>query len=148
VASILLFAVVSGAVVAWTADIVYAAIPAGFWIVFALVAVLALATAAPAAVVLRSIGSAGTFVTSVGLIILGNATSTGNLPAEYLPPWMQPLAEILPPGVAVRALRGATYFQDDGVARAFWVLGAWSVVPLVLIAVLDEVRRRHYARAA
>ncbi|WP_138733434.1 hypothetical protein [Modestobacter excelsi] len=77
-----------------------------------------------------------------GPVVLGNATSTGNLPAEYLPPWLHPLAEVLPPGVAVRALRGATYFDGDGVTRALWVLGLWSVVPLALIALLDAVRRR------
>jgi hypothetical protein len=140
--SILLFAVVSGALVAWAAAVLYAAVPAGYGIVALLVGLLALSVAATSALVLRTIGSAGTFVTSLGLVILGNATSTGNLPAEYLPPWLHPLAEVLPPGVAVRALRGATYFSDDGVARAIWVLGLWSVVPLALIALLDAARRR------
>jgi hypothetical protein len=142
VVSILLFAVVSGLLVAWAADVLYAAVPAGFGMVALLVGLLATAVAAPAAFLLRAIGSGGTFVTSLGLITLGNATSTGNLPAQYLPPWMAPLAHVLPPGVAVRALRGATYFADDGVARACWVLGLWAVVPLLLIAALDAFRRR------
>lgn len=139
--SIGLFAVVSALLVTWAATVLYAAVPAGFGTVAVLVGLLALSVAATAALVLRTIGSAGTFVTSLGLVILGNATSTGNLPAEYLPPWLHPLAEVLPPGVAVRALRGATYFADDGVTRALWVLGLWSVVPLALIALLDAVRR-------
>jgi hypothetical protein len=142
VLSLGLFALVSGALVGWAAAVLYAAVPAGFGQVTVLVGLLALSVGATAALVLRAIGSAGTFLTSFGLVILGNATSTGNLPAEYLPPWLQPLADLLPPGVAVRALRGATYFADDGVARAWWVLGLWSVVPLLLIAVLDAVRRR------
>jgi hypothetical protein len=145
VVSILLFAVVSALLVAWAADVLYAAVPAGFGQVALLVGLLALANAAPAALVLRAIGSAGTFVTSLGLVILGNAASTGNLPAQYLPPWLQPLAGVLPPGVAVRALRGATYFADDGVVRAYWVLGLWAVVPLLLIALLDVVGRRRAA---
>ena len=148
VLSILLFATLSGVLVAWAADVLFAAVPAGFGIVALLVGLLALAVAAPAALVLRAIGSAGTFVTSLSLIILGNATSTGNLPAQYLPPWMQPLSSVLPPGVAVRALRGATYFGDDGVVRALWVLATWAIVPLVLIAVLDAVRRRRQDRSA
>ena len=142
VVSILLFAVVSGLLVAWAADVLFAAVPAGFGTVALLVGLLALAVAAPAALVLRAIGSAGTFVTSLALVILGNASSTGNLPAAYLPPWLQPLSGVLPPGVAVRALRGATYFADDGVTRAYWVLGLWAVVPLLLIAGLDAFRRR------
>ena len=140
--SIGLFAVVSGTVVAWAAAELYAAVPAGYTLVAVLVGLLALSVAATSALVLRTLGSVGTFVTSLALVTLGNATSTGNLPAEYLPPWLHPLAELLPPGVAVRALRGATYFDDDGVARALWVLGLWSVVPLALIGVLDAVRRR------
>jgi len=140
--SILLFAVVSGLLVAWAADVLFDAVPAGFGTVALLVGLLALAVAAPAALVLRAVGSAGTFLTSLGLVILGNASSTGNLPAEYLPPWLEPLAGILPPGVAVRALRGATYFDGDGVGTALWVLGAWSVVPLLCIAALDAVGRR------
>ena len=143
--SIALFALVSGTLVAFAADVLFDAVPAGFGTVALLVGMLALATAAPAALVLRSIGSAGTFVTSLGLVILGNASSTGNLPAEYLPPWLAPLAGILPPGVAVRALRGATYFAGDGVAQALWVLAAWSVVPLLLIALLDAIGRRRRA---
>jgi hypothetical protein len=148
VLSILLFAAVSGVLVAWAAAVLFAAVPVGFGQVAVLVALLALATAAPAALALRVIGSGGTFVTSLGLVILGNATSTGNLPAEYLPPWLHPLAELLPPGVAVRALRGAAYFAGDGVHRAYGVLALWSAVPLLLIAVLDVVGRRRAARPA
>jgi hypothetical protein len=59
---------------------------------------------------------------------------------------MQPFSGILPPGVAVRALRGATYFEGDGVARAFVVLSIWSVVPLVLIGGIDAVSRRGASR--
>jgi len=145
VLSIVLFAVVSGVLVAWAADLLYGAVPAGFGTVAVIVGLLALAVAAPSALMLRTIGSAGTFVISLGLVILGNATSTGNLPAEYLPPWLHPLAELLPPGVAVRALRGATYFADDGVTRAYWVLGLWAVVPLLLIAGVDALARRRSA---
>jgi hypothetical protein len=47
----------------------------------------------------------------------------------------------------VRALRGALYFRDDGVAQAWFVLTAWTVVPLALIALLDALSRRRRARA-
>jgi hypothetical protein len=140
--SALLFAAASGVAVGLLADVAFGSVPAGFWTVTGLVALLALSIASTSALVLRLIGSAGTFVTSVGLLILGNATSTGNLPAEYLPGWLHPLASILPPGVAVRALRGVTYFEGDGVARAYWVLGLWCVVPALLILFIDGVARR------
>ncbi|WP_448642425.1 hypothetical protein [Geodermatophilus sp. URMC 63] len=140
--SALLFAGASGISASLLGEVAFASVPAGFWTVAGLVALLALSVAATAALVLRLLGAAGTFVTSVGLLILGNATSTGNLPAEYLPGWLEPLAGILPPGVAVRALRGVTYFEGDGVARALVVLGLWCVVPALLIALLDAAARR------
>jgi hypothetical protein len=146
--SIALFAAASGALTALAADRIYGAVPAGFGIAFAIVSLLALSVAATSAFVLRTVGSAATFLLSVTLITLGNATSTGNLPAEYLPPWMQPFSFVLPPGVAVRALRGATYFANDGVGRAVWVLGLWSVTPLLLIGLIDAVGRRRAARAS
>jgi hypothetical protein len=146
--SVVLFAGTSGALATVAADVLYDAVPAGFLVEFAVIALLALSVAATAALALRVLGSIATFVLSVALITLGNATSTGNLPAEYLPPWMQPLSAILPPGVAVRALRGATYFADDGVGRAVWVLALWSAVPLALIALVDVVGRRRQLRMA
>jgi hypothetical protein len=146
VLSIVLFALASGALAALAADVVYAAVPAGFGAVLGLVSLLALAVGATAALGMRVLGSAATFVLSVGLITLGNATSTGNLPAEYLPPVLHPLASILPPGVAVTALRGATYFDGAGVGTAVWVLALWSVVPLLLIALVDRLSRRRAAR--
>ena len=145
VVSIVLFAVVAGSIIGWLADVVYQALPAGFLLVSSIVALLATACGATAAVLFRLVGSAGQILTSIGLVIIGNATSTGTLPAQFLPPWMEPLAHVLPSGVAVRALRGATYFSDDGVREAWIVLGLWTVVPLLVIAGLDAVQRRRQA---
>ncbi|MEU2350490.1 ABC transporter permease [Modestobacter sp. NPDC049651] len=142
VLSIVLFAVLAGSIIGWLADVVYAALPAGFLLVSSIVALLATACGATAAVLFRLVGSAGQILTSIGLVIIGNATSTGTLPAQFLPPWMEPLAHVLPSGVAVRALRGATYFDDDGVRYAWIVLGLWTVVPLLLIGGLDALQRR------
>jgi hypothetical protein len=83
-------------------------------------------------------------VTSLGLVILGkrrHRQPPGAVPAAVA----AALAGVLPPGAAVRALRGATCFADDGVTRAYWVLGLWAVVPLLLIALLDAISRRRPA---
>ncbi|SDF54407.1 hypothetical protein [Klenkia brasiliensis] len=142
VVSIALFAVVAGALVALLADVVYAAVPAGPLVVGGVVALLAAACGATAALAFRLFGSAGQVVTSIGLVILGNATSTGNAPAEFLPGWMRPLADVLPSGVAVQALRGAAYFSDADLVRGLVVLGLWAVLPLLAIAGADLVARR------
>ena len=145
IVSIVLFALLGGSIIGWLADVVYAALPAGFWLVSSIVALLATACGATAAVLFRLVGSAGQVLTSIGLVIIGNASSTGTLPAQFLPGWMEPLAHVLPSGVAVRALRGATYFDDDGVRYAWVVLGLWTVVPLLVIGGLDAVQRRRQA---
>ncbi|MGY1812882.1 hypothetical protein [Blastococcus sp. SYSU D00820] len=137
-----LFAVAAGLLGAWLSVGVFGALPAGGWTVAGLVTLLALASGAAAALALRLLGGAGTFVATAVLLTIGAATSTGSLPAEYLPGWLEPLAGVLPPGVAVRALRGAAYLDGDGVGRAVVVLTLWCVLPFLLIAAVDAVSRR------
>jgi hypothetical protein len=42
--------------------------------------------------------------------------------------------------------RGATHVEDDGVRRAWLLLSLWTVVPLLLVAVVDVVARRRAGR--
>jgi hypothetical protein len=136
------FAAAAGLVGALLSVVAFDAVPARFWTVAGLVALLALACGAAAALALRLMGAAGTFVATAVLLTVGAATSTGSYPAEYLPGWLEPLAHVLPPGVAVQALRGAAYLSGDGVARAVVVLALWSVVPFLVIAAVDAAARR------
>ncbi|MGY1649863.1 hypothetical protein [Geodermatophilus sp. SYSU D01119] len=140
--SAVLFAVAAGLLGALLSVTLSGALPAGFWPVAGIVALLALACGSAAALALRLLGGAGTFVATAVLLTLGAATSTGSFPAQYLPGWLEPLASVLPPGVAVRALRGLAYLGGDGAGRAVWVLGLWCVVPLVMVAAADAVARR------
>ncbi|WP_409329060.1 hypothetical protein [Trujillonella humicola] len=143
--SALLFAAVAGVVGATLSVTVFDTLPAGWWTVAGLVALLALACGAAAALALRLLGAAGTFVATAGLLTVGAATSTGSYPAEYLPGTLEPLAHLLPPGVAVGALRGAAYLSGDGVGTAVVVLALWSVVPFAVIGALDAAGRRRPA---
>ncbi len=142
VLSAVLFAVAAGLLGALLSVTLTSAVPAGFWPVAGIVGLLALASGAASALALRLLGGVGTFVATAVLLTVGAATSTGSFPAEYLPGWLEPLASVLPPGVAVRALRGLAYLDGDGVGRAVWVLGLWCAVPLLLIALADAVSRR------
>ena len=143
--SAVLFAAAAGLVGAVLSVTAFDAVPAGFWEVAGLVTLLGLACGAAAALALRLLGAAGTFVATAVLLTIGAATSTGSSPAEYLPGWLEPLAHVLPPGIAVQALRGAAYLSGDEVGRAVVVLGLWSAVPFLLIAVLDAASRRRSA---
>ncbi len=145
-ASAVTFSLAAGVVIAWLIQPVFGALPAPFATTTAVVALLALAISVTTAALLRVFGPAGTFVASVVLLVLGNATSTGILPAQYLPSWLEPLASILPVGVAVRALRGAAYFDDDGLVTGLLVLTAWTVGAALVFAI--GIRRQQRARRA
>jgi hypothetical protein len=145
VVSAVLFAAVAGLVGAWLAVGAFDTVPAEFWSVAGLVALLALACGAASALALRLLGAVGTFLATAVLLTVGAATSTGSFPAEYLPGWLAPLADVLPPGVAVQALRGTAYLSGDSVTRGVVVLALWSVVPFLVVAVVDAVSRRRSA---
>jgi hypothetical protein len=136
------FSVGAGLVVAWLIQPVFGALPAPFWVTTAIVTMLALAISVTTAMLLKVFGSSGTFVASVVLLVFGNATSTGILPAQYLPGWLEPWASILPVGVAVRALRGAAYFDDDGLASGLLILGAWIVGAALIFVLSDRLKER------
>ena len=144
--SVALFAVLTGLLAAWLATGVLDALPAPFWPTAGLVSLLALATAAGAALLLRVLGSAGSWVASVLLLVVGNAAIGGTTPVQYLPEWLRVLAGVLPEGVAVRALRGLAYLQDDGVVRGVVVLLLGVALPVALLAAVDAVLRARQRR--
>ncbi|MGA5042260.1 ABC transporter permease [Streptomyces capoamus] len=142
IASMAAFAVASGIVVALVAHTAMNALPASFFIVALLVGLLAWASAAATGVLLRLFGPVGMPVASVVLLILGNATSGGILPATFLPAWLSPLAQVLSPAAAIRGLRGAAYFHNAHVIGSLLTLAAWVVGSLALQYVLDRLAAR------
>lgn len=149
-ASVLVFCALAGLVVAWLLQPVFGALPAPLPTTALLVGLLALAVAGTTMALLQVFGPAGTFIAAVTLLVFGNTTSTGILPAQYLPGWLEPLTGILPVGVAVRALRGAAYFGNDGMAIGVLVLAAWAVGAATVFVAGDLVqgRRRHARQVA
>ena len=148
VASMTAFAIASGVLIALIAHTGFGAIPASFGMVALLVGLLAWATAAGTGVLLRVFGPLGMSVASIVMLILGNATSGGILPTTFLPAWLSPLAQILPPAAAVRGLRGAAYFHNADLANALSTLAIWVAVCLALQYVLDRVAARRSTPAA
>ncbi len=136
-ASMTVFAAASGVMVALIGRQALGALPATFTVVVAVVGLLAMATAAAAGVLMRLCGPVGMPVASIVLLIFGNATSGGILPPSYLPPWLFPLSQVMPPAAAVRALRGASYFHDAHVASGLVTLGSWALGCLATQYALD-----------
>ncbi|KOV60614.1 hypothetical protein ADK64_30135 [Streptomyces sp. MMG1121] len=142
VASMLVFSAASGVVVALIAHTGFSALPGSFAVITLVVGLLAWASAAAAGLLLRLFGPLGMPVASVVLLILGNATSGGILPATFLPAWLAPLASVMPPAAAVRGLRGAAYFHDTHLADAIGTLALWALGCLTVQYALDRVATR------
>lgn len=145
VASMTVFATASGIMVALIGHQAFGALPASFTTVAAVVGLLAMATAAAAGVLMRLFGPLGMPVASVVLLIFGNAASGGILPPTYLPPWLLPLAQTMPPAAAVRALRGASYFHSAHLDGALLLLAAWTLGSLAIQYALDLRATRRLA---
>ncbi|WP_369386692.1 ABC transporter permease [Streptomyces sp. CG1] len=142
IAGMAAFAVASGVTVAAIACLGLDAIPAPFATVAAVTALLAFALAASAGLIMRACGPAGVPLASIALLILGNASSGGILPPQYLPAWLAPLAYAMPPGIAVRALRGASYFHEAHLAAGLALLACWTAACLTAQYALDRTARR------
>ena len=113
--SISIFALVAGPTVALIAGSSgFTVLPGSFAANTSVIILLAAAASAGTLLLMRIGGQAGTLLASLVVLILGNATSGGILPAAYLPGWLRPFSEILPPGVGLRAIFGESYFHGDG----------------------------------
>ncbi|KPI20660.1 hypothetical protein OK074_7574 [Actinobacteria bacterium OK074] len=141
-ASLALFGVVGGLLVATIAGSTgFNALPGPFLPLVVVIALMGAAVGATTMVLLRVFGPAGVSLASILMLILGNSSSGGIMPAAYLPAWLRPLSEILPVGVGVRAMQGLSRFQDDGLARALVILPVW-VLGAALVLYLKDVYRR------
>ncbi len=144
--SLLIFGALGGVMVALVAGQAFHALPGPFLGIAGLVALMATASGGATMALVRLLGPAGVSVSSVLLLILGNASSGGILPAAYLPAWLHPLHAVLPVGVGVRAIQGLAYFRQDGLGTAIVVLTAWTAL-CAAVVYLRDVRPGRTARA-
>ncbi|MFF8027439.1 ABC transporter permease [Streptomyces sp. NPDC007896] len=146
-ASLALFGVAGGVLVAVIAGSTgFGALPGPFLPLALVVALMGAAVGATTMVLLRLFGSAGVSLASILLLILGNSSSGGIMPAAYLPAWLRPLSEILPVGVGVRAMQGLSRFQDDGLTRALVILPLWVLGAAAVLYLKDVFRRETPSR--
>jgi hypothetical protein len=135
--SLLIFGALGGVMVALVAERAFHALPGPFAGIAGVVALMAMAAGGATMALMRLFGPAGVSLSSIVLLILGNASSGGILPADYLPGWLHPLHAILPVGVGVRAIQGLAYFGHDGLALGITVLTVWIVACAVVLYLRD-----------
>ncbi|MFB7651580.1 MULTISPECIES: ABC transporter permease [unclassified Streptomyces] len=145
-ASLGTFSLLGGVIVALiTGSLGFEALPGPFVGIAGVVALIAAAVGGTTMAFMRLFGKAGMSLASVVLLTFGNATSGGTLPAAYLPNWLQPLSEILPVGVGVRALQGLSHFDNDGLLLGVLVLTAWALAAAATLYWRDSHRPRRKA---
>ncbi|WP_210414672.1 ABC transporter permease [Microlunatus elymi] len=146
--SLAMFSVVGGAAVALIGGSTgFNVLPGNLAANMSVIVLLAAAVSAGTLLFLRIGGPAGTLLASLVMLILGNATSGGVMPAAYLPDWLRPLADILPAGLGLRALFGESYFNNDGFVSGLILLAVWVVASLGIVSAVDFLSDRRKARA-
>ncbi|MFI5758900.1 ABC transporter permease [Streptomyces sp. NPDC051569] len=133
-----IFGALGGLTVAAIVHSGFGALPAPFLGIAMLVALVATAVGASTMLLVRRLGVAGSSIAAVVFMTVGNATSGGSLPPDFLPGWLRPLSDVLPVGVGVRAMNGLAYFHHDGLTRALIILPAWILVSGLLLHRLDR----------
>ncbi|MHA5051700.1 ABC transporter permease [Streptomyces sp. SD15] len=147
-ASLALFGAVGGVLVAAIGGSTgFGALPGAFLPLAVIIALMGAAVGGTTMVLLRLFGSAGVSLASILLLILGNSSSGGIMPAAYLPAWLRPLSEILPVGVGVRAMQGLSRFENDGLTRALVILPLWVLGAAAVLYLKDVFRREAPAGA-
>jgi hypothetical protein len=136
-ASLGIFGLAAGAVVALVAEHGFDALPGPYAGLAGVIALMAVASGIATMTLMRLFGSAGLSLATVVLLTLGNASGGGILPAAYLPGWLHPLHAVLPVGVGVRAIQGLSYFDSDGLTTGLTVLAAWTAACAIVLYVRD-----------
>jgi hypothetical protein len=111
-----------------------------FWIVWPILALIIYAVASIAAVLGRLLGAAGTLLTVIVVILLGNPSSGGATGAPYRPTFWRDLGPYLPPRNAYVLLHNSTYFGGHNTTQALVVLLLYAVVFTAILGVLDWYR--------
>ncbi len=132
-AQALTFAVAAGVAGAVVAGPMFHVVPGPGVAVAAILALLAGAAGVLTMLFTRYLGDPGIALSTLLVVILGNATSGGAVPAAFLPDGFRQISPLLPPGAATNALRDIAYFDPANILPAVLVLSGWTVGALLLL---------------
>lgn len=111
-----------------------------FWITWPICSLIVAVVASVAAVLQKLIGPAGTLVTVIAMILLGNPSSGGATGVPYLPGFWRDLGPYLPPRNAYTLLHRAIYFNGNGTSHALINLLIYLGAAAIVLIVLDRRR--------
>ncbi|MFF9063057.1 DUF3533 domain-containing protein [Streptomyces sp. NPDC014882] len=87
-------------------------------------------------------GLAGIGLAILLVVILGNPSAGGALPAPLLPPFWKAIGPALPPGAGTWAARSIAYFEGNALTSALLVLSAWAVAGTAITLLATALRTR------
>jgi hypothetical protein len=108
-----------------------------FWIVWPICSLIIAVVAFVGAILQKLIGAAGTLLTVVLIIQIGNPSSGGATGVPFLPAFWRDIGPYLPPRNAYILLHYTIYFNGNGTTEALSVLLAYFVIGAVILGVLD-----------
>jgi hypothetical protein len=111
-----------------------------FWFVWPICSLIIAVVAFVAAVLQKLIGAAGTLLTVIVVILLGNPSSGGATGVPYLPAFWRDLGPYLPPRNAYILLHHTIYFNGHGTTEALTVLLIYLLAGVLILGLLDWFR--------
>ncbi len=110
-----------------------------YWTLFGLGVLTMFALAMATSAVISVLGSLGTPLVLVAFVILGTPAADATVPIQLTGsgPW-HALTNILPTGVAVRAIRSGVYFSGIHISQYLWTLSAYAAAGLAILLWLGQ----------
>jgi hypothetical protein len=135
------YAIIAGLVIALIAGPWLQGYPtSSFWLVWPILSLIIVTVALVAAVLQKLLGAAGTLVTVIVIMLLGNPSSGGANGVPYLNGFWGSLGPFLPARNAYILLRNTIYFHGNGITLALTVLLIYAVVAATALGLLDWFR--------
>jgi hypothetical protein len=131
------YSVLAGLLVAFNADVLFGALDGQFAGIALATGLLALAVSATAHGLGHLGGPVGVVLAILTLLLLGLSSSGGAVTYEFEPGFYGAVSHLLPPGVALTAVRNIEYFDWAATLVPLLVLCAWATGGVVL-GVLGE----------
>lgn len=128
------FSAASGLVAAAIAGPVLGAVPAPFFALAFVLALLAAAAAFTTKMLGTYLGPLGVPASTLLLLTIGNSVSGATVGADLLPSGARAISALLPPGAAVRAVADLSYFDGAHVFAPLATLTLWAAGAALLLA--------------
>ena len=120
----------------------------GFWLATGLVALGSAAVGAVVGGAALLLGRAGIALSALIVVLLDLVCSGGPIGSNLLPDAYRWLAPGMPAGQLYSAMRGALYFNGEGLVEPLGVLSLWLLGGLILMVIGQVASRRSHAADA